>query len=573
MEKIKKIKKLFKNLNLDGYLIPKNDEFFGEYIPEMRDNLKFISNFSGSYGFALILKNKNYLFVDGRYTLQAKIQSGKNFTIVTIPNKLPYHLLKERKLSIGFDPELHTDFLLKKIFNKTSCKLIPLKENLINKIWIRKNKIKLKKFYLLKNTESGQSSHSKIKMLTEILINKKIDFQFISAPENVAWILNLRGADSEFTPIPNSYLIISSNYKSYFFCDLRKIDKKTKKNLGKNIIIVDIKNIKSFILKINKKVIQIDSSSCSVFFENAIKKNNRVVEKQDPIYFFKSIKNKIEIKNTIKTHIYDGVALTKFLFWLNSNFKKKKISEISAQKKLLNFRKKNKNFKFLSFPTISGSGPNGAIIHYKASKKSNRVLQNGDLYLVDSGGQYTYGTTDVTRTISLNNTQQRIKNIFTRVLKGHIAVASYRIKKNTSGSEIDTAARKPLQQINLDYAHGTGHGVGYFLNVHEGPQAISRGNKVNFKEGMIVSNEPGYYEKGKFGIRIENLVTVKKINNSYKFEDLTVVPIDKTLIQKKILNKNEIQWLNNYHLKVYNNLKSYMNKSELFKLKKLCSNI
>tara|TARA_B110000116_G_C16630758_1_gene488199 strand:+ start:92 stop:811 length:720 start_codon:yes stop_codon:yes gene_type:complete len=239
----------------------------------------------------------------------------------------------------------------------------------------------------------------------------------------------------------------------------------------------------------------------------------------------------------------------------------------------LSLEKKNKTFKSLSFPTISGSGPNGAIIHYKANKKSNRTLKKGDLYLVDSGGQYNFGTTDVTRTISLDNKQKRIKNIFTRVLKGHIAVANYKIKKNTYGSEIDVVAREPLKQINLDYAHGTGHGVGYFLNVHEGPQGISKGNKVKFKEGMIVSNEPGYYENGKFGIRIENLVTVKKVKNYYKFKNLTLAPIDKSLIQKELLNNSEIEWLNDYHSKVYYCLKKYMDKSELVDFKKFCSNI
>ena len=228
------------------------------------------------------------------------------------------------------------------------------------------------------------------------------------------------------------------------------------------------------------------------------------------MFLLKSIKSKTEIKNSIKSHIYDGAALTKFLIWVKKNYIKNNINEISAQQKLLQFRKKNKNFKFLSFPTISSSGPNGAIIHYKASKESNRKLKRGDIYLVDSGGQYNFGTTDVTRTISLDNNSKKIKDIFTRVLKGHIAVASYKLKKNTCGNHVDIVARKSLKEINLDYAHGTGHGVGYFLNVHEGPQAISKNNKVKFKEGMIVSNEPGYYENGKFGIRIENLIRVKK---------------------------------------------------------------
>jgi Xaa-Pro aminopeptidase len=244
---------------------------------------------------------------------------------------------------------------------------------------------------------------------------------------------------------------------------------------------------------------------------------------------------------------------------------------MSASQKLYNFRKKNNKFKFLSFPTISGSGPNGAIIHYKATKKTNRQLKKGDIYLVDSGGQYEFGTTDVTRTISLMNKNERIKNIFTRVLKGHIAVTNYKLKKNTFGSSIDYVARKFLRQIGLDYAHGTGHGVGYFLNVHEGPHAISKYNKVNFEEGMIVSNEPGYYEKNKFGIRIENLIYVKKEKKKRYFRNLTMAPIDKELINKNLLSDKEKKWLNNYHKDVFHCLKKFMNKFELLELKKACS--
>ena len=253
--------------------------------------------------------------------------------------------------------------------------------------------------------------------------------------------------------------------------------------------------------------------------------------------------------------------------------KRKKITEISASNKLLNFRKKNKKFKFSSFPTISGSGPNGAIIHYKATKETNRTLKKGDIYLVDSGGQYEFGTTDVTRTISLKNSDERIKNIFTRVLKGHIAVADYKLKRNTNGSIIDKKARKFLKQIGLDYQHGTGHGVGYFLNVHEGPQAISKSNRVKLEEGMILSNEPGYYEKNKFGIRIENLVYVKKVKSKKYFENLTMAPIEKDLINEKMLNDNEKKWLNNYHKQVFKNLKKSMNGKEIIELKKACSAI
>jgi len=325
MNKIKELKNSFKIYNLDGYIVPKNDEFFGEYIPDYKDNLKFISNFSGSYGFALILRKKNYLFVDGRYTLQAKEQSGKIFKICTMPKKIPSNILKKKKLIIGFDPRLHTQLMISRFFAKTNCKLVPLNENLIDKIWKRKSINNFKKFYTIKNKDSGENSKSKINKLTKILRINKVDFQFVTAPENVAWLLNLRGGDSEFTPIPNSYLIISNKNDVYFFFNLKKNTKNLKKNLDKNIIIMDIKNVEEFILNIKNKKIQLDSISCSIFFKNIIKRNNQIIEKQDPIYFLKAIKNNTEIKNTIKSHIYDGAALTKFLLWLNSNYKKKKL--------------------------------------------------------------------------------------------------------------------------------------------------------------------------------------------------------------------------------------------------------
>jgi len=298
-------------------------------------------------------------------------------------------------------------------------------------------------------------------------------------------------------------------------------------------------------------------------------KRNRIIEKIDPIYFFKSIKNSTEIKNMKKSHIVDGAALTKFLFWLKKNFRKKKITEISAQKKLESFRKMNKTYKFPSFSTISGTGPNSAIIHYKASIKSNRTLKKGDLYLIDSGGQYFFGTTDVTRTISLDNNSKFIREIYTRILKGHIAVSDYKIRKNSKGSDVDLNARKSLKKIGLDYPHGTGHGVGYFLNVHEGPQSFSKKNKINLKPGMIISNEPGHYKEGYFGIRIENLIYVKK----NKFEELTMSPMEKDLIKKKMLNKKEIDWLNKYHAKVKKNLFRFMNSEEKANLIDACSPI
>ena len=270
-----------------------------------------------------------------------------------------------------------------------------------------------------------------------------------------------------------------------------------------------------------------------------------------------------------KSHLIDGVALTKFLIWLKRNFRNKKITEIDAQKKLEKFRSMHPSYQFPSFNTISGTGPNRAIIQYETLKKTNKVLKKGDLYLVDSGGQYLFGTTDVTRTISLENKSNFIKEVYTRVLKGHIAVSNFKIKKNSTGSQIDQEARKFLKKINLDYPHGTGHGVGYFLNVHEGPQSLSKNNKVFLRNGMILSNEPGYYKKGSFGIRIENLVYIKK--NSFK--ELTIAPIDKDLINRNILNNAEIQWINNYHKNVKRNLSRYMNSKEKLELTEACSPI
>ena len=390
----------------------------------------------------------------------------------------------------------------------------------------------------------------------------------VTAPENVAWILNIRGFDSFYSPIPNTRLVISKNGEVFLFADLKKT-RKLHKFLKNKVKILNEIDINKFFLKLSNKKIWLDKQSCSLYFKMILSKKNKVFEKIDPIYFLKSVKNNTEIKNMEKSHLIDGIALTKFLFWLKKNFKNKTITEISAQNKLENFRKMNSKYKFPSFSTISGSGPNSAIIHYKATAQTNRKLKKGDLYLVDSGGQYNFGTTDVTRTLSLDNKSNYIKNIYTRVLKGHIAVSNFKIRNNTTGSKIDFDARKYLKKIKLDYPHGTGHGVGYFLNVHEGPQSISKNSQIKLKDGMIISNEPGYYKDGSFGIRIENLVYIKK----NKFIELTLAPIEKNLIDKSILSSTEIKWLNNYHKKVKESLYKFMNVKEKNDLIKACSPI
>jgi Xaa-Pro aminopeptidase len=566
---MKKFKNLLKQYKLDGYIIPKNDEYFNEYVSSAKDRLKFISNFSGSAGFAVILKNKNYLFVDGRYTIQAQIQSGKSFKVITIPKKFPKDVLKfNKKLTIGFDPRLHTESKLNFLFNIKNISLKSINKNLVDMIWSKRPKELIKPFYSLSKKNTGINSEEKILEVKKFFNKNKVDYLLVTAPENIAWILNIRGHDSTFSPIPNGRLLMNKNGDIHFFVNPKKITM-IKKSLPKKIIFHEENKIEKILTNLYKNKIFLDSLSCSIYYKNLLKKKNIIIEKIDPIHFFKSIKNITEIKNMKKSHLSDGVALTKFLFWIKKNFRKKKITELFAQKKLENFRKMNKSYKFPSFNTISGSGPNTAIIHYRASPKTNRSLRKGDLYLVDSGGQYFFGTTDVTRTISLDNKSNHIKEIYTRVLKGHIAVSNFPLKKNSTGSKVDQSARKFLKKIKLDYPHSTGHGVGYFLNVHEGPQSFSKNNKVNLRDGMIISNEPGYYKEGSFGIRIENLIYI----NQNKFEELTLVPIEKNLINKKILNKNEINWINKYHSRVRKNLLKFMSFQEKTDLTKACSPI
>jgi len=563
------LKKLLKKYKIDGYIIPKNDEYFNEYVSSSNDRLKFISNFSGSAGFAIILKNKNFLFVDGRYTIQARYQSGKKFKVITIPNKFPKDVLKpNKKIVLGFDPKLHTEKQLNFFFKIKNINLRPVNRNLVDLVWSNKPKELVKPFFSLSKKNAGTTTEKKIAEVKNVLLKNKVDYLLVTAPENVAWILNIRGHDTSYSPIPNARLLISKKGEINLFTNPKKITK-IKKILKDKIRIHNEMKVEKILNHLSRKSIWLDNLSCSFYYKNMLYKKNKVIEKIDPIHFFKSIKNNTEIRNMEKSHLTDGVALTKFLLWVKKNFKKKKITEISAQKKLESFRKMNSSYKFPSFSTISGSGPNSAIIHYKASSKTNRALKKGDLYLVDSGGQYSFGTTDVTRTVSLDNQSNYIKEIYTRVLKGHIAVSNFKIKKNSTGSEVDQNARKYLKKINLDYPHGTGHGVGCFLNVHEGPQSLSKNNKINLRDGMIVSNEPGYYKEGAFGIRIENLVCIKK----NKFQELTIAPIEKDLINKKILNLSEIKWVNNYHAKVKKSLFRFMNFQERIDLTKACSPI
>ena len=548
---IKIIKKFINKNNLDGYVIPKNDKYFTEY--SKINNLVKVTKFTGSAGFALILKDENFLFVDGRYTLQAKKESGRNFKIIEIPYIWPKNLSNIRDCKIGFDPKLFTEKTLITYFDNNS-NLIPLEFNF--KI---KPETRIHKAYFLNKQIAGENVNKKIDRVNKYMNKNKIDYLFTTAGENVNWLLNIRGRDLPNSPLVNCKVIISKKKKLYLFINQRKISNLIK-SFSKKIILCNENDLLKVISNLKIGSFCIDKNSCSLFEQQIINSKFKITHLNDPIYDFKSIKNKTEIKNTIKAHIEDGIALTKFLYWFKSN--RNVLTEKKIEKKLLDIRKNSKNYLFASFDTIAGSGPNGSIIHYKSNNKTNRKIDKNDILLIDSGGQYKWGTTDVTRTISRGKISNAIKNNFTRVLQGHIAVVTSNLSKKYNGYLLDKLARKSLKNVGLNYSHGTGHGVGFFLNVHEGPQSISKFNKVRLREGMILSNEPGYYLKDKYGIRIENLIYIEKKQKKLQFQNLTLAPIDIDMINFNMLNSYEKNYLFNYHLQVYSKISKFLNKSE-----------
>ena len=554
-KKINRLRKQFKDFGIDGYVIPKNDEFFSEYTKN--DRLRYISNFSGSAGYAVILKSKNYLFVDGRYTIQAKIESGKHFKIVDYFKIVNTNVFKN--LNLGIDPKLFTSEQIKKFFLKNN-EVTSINENLVDNILKAQNK-KSSPFYSISEKITGENHLKKISKVASFLKKNKSDYLFITAPENIAWLLNIRGHDNPTSPIPNCNLILSKEKKFYLIVEKSKSTKLIGEKKLKKEQIVDPKNFSNFLKRLKNKNVIIDQKTCSLYLEKLFRKRHKLIKKEDPIYLLKSIKNKIEIKNMIDAHIIDGVALTKFIYWIK-NKKKLNITEVDAQSKLEKIRKMNSKYLFPSFNTIAGSGKNGAIVHYRATKNKTKFLKKSEIFLCDSGGQYKFGTTDVTRTICFSDQNKNVKKIFTNVLKGHIAVAETNISKKTTGKLIDKDARKFLKKDGLDYNHGTGHGVGFFLNVHEGPQAISKSNSIKIQEGMILSNEPGYYKKNRFGIRIENLVYVNKIKKKLFFKNLTLAPIEKDLINFKLLTNKEKNYLFNYNLEVYSKISPFLNRNE-----------
>ena len=549
MNSILKIKNYIKNNNIEACLISKNNTFLNEFVEDRDNFLLKISKFTGSLGYAIIYRNKQNLYVDGRYTRQAKIQT-KNFIIKNISllkNDIGKIINSNKKILI--DPKTFSFSFFDK-FNYKNFDFFKSNKNL---------KKKEKLFYLSKNY-SGQDAFEKIKKINKKLNLKKNEVFLFTSPENIAWLSNIRSYDKKFSKIFNCIAILK-NKKIYIFSD-QKVNLKIK-----NIIFKKNNEFKKNFLKIKK--IYTDKKYLSLYHHDFFIKNKiKIKFINDPIDQFKSIKNNTEILNLKISHIFDGVAYCKFLYWLKNN-NLKNTSEIECQKKIEFFKKKNKFYLGPSFETISATEKNASIIHYNAKDYKKTNLKKKHLYLLDSGSQYLYGTTDMTRSFSLGKQNQFRKKIYTLVLKSHIAVSVANLK-NMTGKKLDRIARKNLIKFGYNYNHGTGHGVGFLSNVHEAPPSISKFYNKKFLVNQVMSNEPGYYKDNDFGIRLENLIYKNHKNN---FENLTLVPFERNMIIKSMLTKNEKNWINHYHSEVFEKIHKFLSIREKVFLKKYCSKI
>lgn len=576
--RLKALRGLMKKSGVSAYIVPSCDEFMNEYVPEYARRLGWLTGFTGSAGTALILKDKAAFFTDGRYMLQANAQLPKGcYEIINIADCRIIDWLQDnlKNGALGINPLLFTANSIKPykdIFKLELC------ADLIDELWQDKPEKSVSEVSVHALKYAGKKVVEKISAVTKIIKNNKADFLLLTAPESICWLLNIRGRDVPNTPLVLGRLLLDAGGKGVLFVDAEET-RQLKEHLPKKIKLQKSSDLNKNIQKLTGKTILLDKSNTPYFFCNLLEKKNVVLDITDPCILPKACKNNVEIKGAVDAHIKDGVALTSFLCWLEKNYKKQKLNEISVAEKLLEFRKQNPDFIEPSFDTISGFASNGAIVHYHATAKTSKEIKGNNLLLLDSGGQYFSGTTDVTRTIAIGKpTAEQVRN-FTLVLKGHIALANAVFPVGTSGAQLDALARQYLWQYGLDYDHGTGHGVGSFLSVHEGPQRISKmPNNVALQPGMIISNEPGYYKDGEYGIRIENLVVVepveKKLKGSNKqflrFRTLTIAPIDFRLVDKKMLTGDERGWLVEYHEHIYNVLAKKIDNHAAEWLKKIC---
>lgn len=561
-----KERNMFK-FNADYFILPNSDEFFLEYLPESEKRLQYVSGFTGSSAQIIFGREKNYFFTDGRYILQAQNELDlQKYEIFNITSKSLLSWLKENIKSsqiIAIDAKLHSvNFVknLQKIIDESGAKLEIIKPNPIDEIWSNRPLSPNSQIFFHPLQYSGVDSISKRNL---ILQGFEGDAILLSKPESICWLLNIRASDTEYTPLLACYAILYKDGEVDLFIDESRLNTEARANL-KNINYISPNNLEQRLKQIRqgRSALQIDTNSLNFWLYNIVTKLEfTIIDKVDPCLLLKACKNSTEINGAIQAHITDGIAMVKFLHWLDKNITTQaNIDELSCEEKLLEFRKENPNFVYPSFRSISSFASNGAIIHYHATAQSNKKISGNSLYLIDSGGQYYQGTTDITRTILIGEVDDEIKTNFTLVLQGHIALACTKFPRTTTGAQLDAIARAPLLQQGKDFEHGTGHGVGSFLSVHEGPCSISKyATKQELLPGMILSNEPGYYVANAYGIRIESLMLVEEYDqNSLQFRTLTLVPIDFRLINFKMLNNFEKNWLYDYHKNVFFILEKYL---------------
>lgn len=572
MGRLKALRKTMKERGIDAFIVPSNDEYLGEYVPPYARRLEWLSSFTGSNGVAIILQDTAAFFTDGRYILQASKQvDSRSYERYDLTKVTPYEwaaeTLEDHQI-LYFDPWLHTEANLRKYFD-AGCNLEPVTTNPIDENWTQQPALPCGEMSILPKDYSGKLTGEKRKDIAKAMREQGIDYTVITAPGSVCWLCNIRGTDVPYTPIVHATAVLQNDGDVMLFIDRNKIPADLVEMLGEEFVLIDTSEDSRYDHSIEQLfrncqgeevTFQIDPERAPFWYIDKMEEYGlNVVKKEDPCLLPKACKNDVEVENAYQCHVKDGIAVTQYLYWIEEQMKRKaEITEVSAAAKLEELRQDMPEYQYPSFHPISAYGAHGAIIHYQAQEeKSNATIEKGGLYLIDSGGQYLDGTTDVTRTIAIGKPTDEQKKHYTLVLKGHIALAKQQFPEGVEGGQLDGLARQYLWNEGLDYAHGTGHGVGSYLNVHEGPQRISkRGGSTPLVPGMILSNEPGFYLKDQYGIRIENLVIVVEKGEAEDgtkilgFDTLTLVPFDRTLIDKKLLTKEEKEWINQYHEQV-----------------------
>jgi Xaa-Pro aminopeptidase len=551
---------------LDGLYIPHDDEYLNEYLPDANERLAWATGFTGSAGAAFILRKSAVVFVDGRYTLQAKQQLDPAlFETIDLGEPGPHGWLAQQSLPgarIGYDPRLISPDALDRLTeaaDKAGAQLVATDVNPVDTAWRDRPPEPVKPVVPHAVEHAGETSASKRERIGRRLAEQKLDAAVITSPASIAWLFNIRGGDVACSPLPLGRAILYADGQAELFLRPEKVGPELGAHLGNEVSIRPLRELDHRLSKLSGRTVSLDPGLASAWFFRTLSKAGAVIRKSpDPCALPRATKNAVEVEGARRAHRRDGAALARFLRWYDEHGQSGDVTEIDAARKLEEFREATGELKDLSFFSISSAGPNAAVIHYRPDVATNRKLERGSLFLLDSGGQYLDGTTDVTRTLAIGDPTPEMQDRFTRVLKGHIALSRVRFPKGTTGSALDALARLSLWEVGLDYEHGTGHGVGSYLGVHEGPHRISKApNTVALEPGMIVSNEPGYYKAGHWGIRIENLQVVtdaKPVAGGEKpmmgFETLTLAPLDRRLIQPGLLSEQEWLWVDRYHARV-----------------------